>query len=81
MRIALLAVLALGSLAACDEPAPSGSASQGAPADAALQSAAERECATVTGYEPEKLVAETAEMRALLEREFKSCVAKVTSGK
>lgn len=81
MRIALLAVLALGSLAACDEPVPAASDAPGAPADAALQGAAERECATLTGYAPEKLAAETAEMRALLEREYKSCVAKVTAGK
>ena len=79
MRFALFAVLALGNLAACDDQAPAPAVeTPGATAvDAALKSAAERECATVTGYAPEKLAAESAEMRALVEREYKSCVAKV----
>lgn len=78
MRFALLALLAL---AACDEtaPAPTGP-DGGGNSDVAMQSAAEKECAQMTGYSPEKLQAATAEMRALLEREYKSCVAKVTAG-
>ncbi|MFT3724928.1 MAG: hypothetical protein QM773_15260 [Hyphomonadaceae bacterium] len=80
MRIALIAMLALGSLAACDDQAPPAAVeTPGATAaDAALESAAERECAQLTGYAPEKLASETPEMRALVEREYKSCVAKVT---
>ena len=79
-RIALLAVLALGSLTACDDQAAVSAADTpgAAAADAALKSAAERECARMTGCAPEKLATETPEMRALVEREFKSCVAKVS---
>jgi len=78
-RFVLLAALALGSLAACDEQAPTPvPETSGAAADAALRSAAERECAQMTGHAPETLAAQTAEMRALVEREYKSCVAKVT---
>jgi hypothetical protein len=79
MRIALIALLAL---AACDEAAtPASSAPEvGGNVDVAMQSAAEKECAQMTGYSAEKLQATTAEMKALLEREYKSCVAKVTAG-
>lgn len=79
MRFALFAVLMLGGLSACDDqaPAPAAETPGATVVDAALRSAAERECATMTGYAPEKLAAETPEMRALVEREYKSCVAKV----
>lgn len=79
MRFTLFAVLALGSLAACDDQAraPAAETPGATVVDAALKSAAERECATMTGYAPEKLAAKTPEMRALVEREYKSCVAKV----
>lgn len=77
MRFALFAVLALGSLAACDDQAPAAETPGATVVDAALKSAAERECATMTGYATVELAAKTPEMRALIEREYKSCVAKV----
>jgi hypothetical protein len=80
MRSAFLALLALVSFGACDDQAAAPAAPAAQP-DAALQSAAERECATMTGYAPEKLATKSSEMRALVEREYKSCVAKVTTDK
>lgn len=74
MRIALLALL---TLAACDQalaPAPSAAEAGG---DAAMKNAAEKECAQMTGYSPERLRSETAEMQALVTREYNSCVARV----
>lgn len=77
MRLALLAVL---TLAACEPEAPpaaSGGAGEGLAADRSAHVAAERECAELTGYAPEKLPAMTSEMQALVTREYKSCVAEV----
>jgi hypothetical protein len=78
MRLAtILAVLALTG---CDQP-------MAAPADdapeevaAVLQTEAEKACARMTNYVPEKLQAMSAQTRALVRREFNLCVADVTKG-
>ena len=45
----------------------------------ALGEAAEKTCAEMTNYAPDKLAGMTSEMRALVTREYNSCVAKVGS--
>ena len=78
MRLVLL-LGALAGLSACDE-APTAPAPVVRPDGreaSALTEAAETTCAEVTGYAPGKLGAMTAEMRALVTREYTSCVAKV----
>lgn len=83
MRIVIAFFLSSFSLAACDDAAPpspaSASAAQSAN-EAAMKSAAERECAELTNYSPKSLEAMSAEMQALTTREFKSCVEAVTRG-
>ncbi len=76
MRTALLALLAL---AACDAASPPAPSAPETIADVAMKSAAEKECAQMTGYSPGKLQAQTAEMQALVTREYASCVARVAA--
>lgn len=77
MRVALVALFLLS---AC-EPAPQSPgptvSQENATADQSTHVAAERECAELTGYAPDKLSAMTSEMQALVTREYKSCVAEV----
>lgn len=81
MRWALIAACA--ALAACDEPAPPPPdpvlERLAKSADPAMQSAAEKECAEVTNYSPGKMTGMTSEMRALMQREYAACVAKVSA--
>lgn len=77
MRIVLLALLAL---AACDETAAVAPPTPEGGGDVAMKAAAAKECAQMTGYSPEKLPTQTAEMQALVMREYNSCVARVTGG-
>lgn len=84
MRLALTTVALLGAvwLSGCDD-APATPQALAAPVDAdaaALKSAAQKECAQVTNYLPEKIQAMTPEMRALTEREYNLCVSKVGGG-
>ena len=70
---------AIAGLAACEPdapPAPDPAAYTG-PEPTQLGEAAEKTCAEVTGYAADKLPAMTAEMRALVTREYNDCVAKV----
>lgn len=76
----LLAILgALAGLAACEPDAPPAPAAVGPDGRevTALSEAAEKTCAEMTGYAADKLTGMTSEMRALVTREYKSCVAKV----
>lgn len=82
MRLVLLLGV-LAGLAACDD-APAAPAPVVGPDGrevSALSEAAEKTCAEMTGYAPDKLGAMTTEMRALVTREYKSCVAKVGDGR
>ena len=79
--ILLLGVMA--ALSACDEAptAPAPALGPDGREASALTEAAEKTCAEMTGYVPGKLGAMTAEMRALVTREYTSCVAKVGDGR
>lgn len=78
MRL-LVMVGAMAALAACepDMPTAPDPVGPGGREVTALGEAAEKTCAEVTGYAPDKLPAMTSEMRALVTREYNSCVAKV----
>jgi len=77
MRVAFLAVFALAACEPETPPAGSTGAGESAAVGRSAHVAAERECAELTGYAPEKLAAMTSEMQALVTREYKSCVAEV----
>ena len=81
MRRALILVCV--ALGACDETVPPVSEPDpvAAHADPAMQSAAERECAEMTNYQPAKMAGMSSEMRALVQREYALCVARVGGGK
>ena len=81
MRLVLL-LGALAGLSACDE-APTAPATVLGPdgrETSALTEAAEKTCSEMTGYAPGKLGAMTAEMRALVTREYNSCISSVGRG-
>lgn len=82
MRAIVAAVLCAGAFAACDdEVTPASSpATREAANTAAMKSAAEEECAELTRYSPDALRTMSAEMQALVTREYKSCVESVTRG-
>ncbi len=77
MRVAFLALFALAACEPETPPAGSTGAGESAAVDRSAYVAAERECAELTGYAPEKLPAMASEMPALVTREYKSCVAEV----
>ena len=80
MRL-LVMLGAIAALAACEPdapPAPDPTMAGGREATA-LGEAAEKTCAEMTNYAPDKLAGMTSEMRALVTREYNSCVAKVGS--
>lgn len=82
MRAVVAVILCAGALAACDEgvtPASSSGTREAANA-AAMKDAAEQECAELTRYSPAALKTMSAEMQALVTREYKSCVDAVTRG-
>lgn len=80
MRLVLMLGL-LAGLSACDEEpkAPLVLGPDGREASA-LTEAAEKTCSEMTGYAPDKLGAMTTEMRALVTREYTSCVSSVGRG-
>lgn len=82
MRAIVAAILCAGALAACDGEVTSASstATREAANTAAMKSAAEQECAELTRYSPDALKTMSAEMQALVTREYKSCVDSVTRG-
>lgn len=81
MRALVAVILCAGALAACDEQVTPAPASGGREARAAaLKGAAEQECAELTRYSPDALQTMSAEMQALVTREYKSCVDAVTRG-
>lgn len=80
MRRALILVCL--ALAACDDPVPSVPDPVLANhTDPAMKSAAERQCAEMTNFEPSKMSGMTSEMRALMQREYALCVEKVSENK
>lgn len=78
--LGLVALVCAAGLAGCDAAQPVNAAA-GVPAgDPALQSAAERECARMTGNVPDELKAKPAETQALIRREYELCLKSVTDG-
>lgn len=83
MRLIIGFILSSVSLAACGEavtPAPAATAGAPDANAAALKAAGEKECAELTGYSAEGVKTMSAELQALVTREFKSCVEAVTRG-
>ena len=78
MRL-LVMLGAIAGLAACEPDAPPAPAPVGADGREVtpLGEAAEKTCAEMTGYGPDKLSTMTSEMKSLVTREYKDCVAKV----
>jgi hypothetical protein len=79
IRVLIAAFFVLG---ACDDAGPGPQAHEPpiARANPAMESAAERECAEMTDYQPAKLAGMSSEMRALMQREYALCVGKVSGG-
>jgi len=80
MRL-LVMLGAIAGLAACEPDAPPAPDPVGPDGRelTPLSEAAEKTCAEMTGYGADKLTGMTSEMRALVTREYKSCVAKVSA--
>ena len=83
MRLVLLLGV-MAALSACDEtptaPAPVPVPGPDGREASALTEAAEKTCSEMTGYAADKLGAMTAEMRALVTREYNSCISSVGRG-
>ena len=81
MRLVLLLGV-MAALSACDETptAPAPALGTDGREASALTETAEKTCAEMTGYVPGKLGAMTAEMRALVTREYNSCISSVGRG-
>jgi hypothetical protein len=77
MRFASMGALAL-ALAACGVPVQ---AADGAaePAKSVMQSEAEKACAEMTNYSPDKLAGKPTETQALKRREYDLCVKSVAT--
>ena len=78
MRL-LVMLGAIAGLAACEPDAPPTHdlPAYGGREPTALGEAAEKTCAEMTNYAPDKLAAMSSEMRALVTREYNNCVAEV----
>lgn len=80
MRIASAGVIALALMAAaCSGPAQSAADASAEPAKSVMESEAEKACADMTYYSPEKVHGKSAEIQALMRREYDLCVKSVAA--